>query len=131
MKRTLLIAFALLVSGAASAQTDVDRPSFDFSRQGAEHKHEVRLTVGISPLFENDFYIYDGEVVAPKYPNTISPDDLTYRGALKTSGGYALSYMYSPLRWFSVVFMRVTYANGSPLICVQVRRLYQPPPNAT
>lgn len=102
MKRTLLIAFALLVSGAASAQTDADRPSFDFSRQGTEHKHEVRLTVGISPLFENDFYIYDGEVVAPKYPNTISPDDLTYRGALKTSGGYALSYMYSPLRWFSV-----------------------------
>lgn len=104
MKRTLLIAIALLVGGTVSAQSDADRHSFDFSRRnGTEHKHEVRLTVGTSPLFENDFYVYDSDIhIEVGYPNVINPDDLTYRGALKTSGGYALSYMYSPLRWLSV-----------------------------
>ena len=102
MKRTLLIAIALLVGSAASAQTDVDRPSFDFSRQGTEHKHEVRLTVGVSPLFENDFFIYDEPAIVQRYPEVIYPSDLYYRGALKTSGGYSLSYMYSPAKWFAV-----------------------------
>lgn len=103
MKRTLLIAIALLVGSAASAQSDKDRPSFDFSlRNGAENKHEVRLTVGVTPLFEDDFFVYDEPAVVKRYHNVIYPSDLTYRGALKTSGGYALSYMYSPLRWLSV-----------------------------
>ena len=102
MKRTLLIAIALLVGGTVSAQNYNDRPSFDFSRQGTEHKHEVRLTVGVTPLFENDFFIYDEPAIVQRYPNVIYPDDLTYRGALKTSGGYALSYMYTPAKWFAV-----------------------------
>ncbi len=103
MKRTLLIAIALLVGSAASAQSDKDRPSFDFSlRNGAENKHEVRLTVGVTPLFEDDFFVYDEPAIVERYHNVIYPSDLTYRGALKTSGGYALSYMYSPLRWLSV-----------------------------
>ena len=103
MKRTLLIAIALLVGSAASAQSAKDRPSFDFSlRNGAEHKHEVRLTVGVTPIFEDDFFVYNEPAIVERYHNVIYPSDLTYRGALKTSGGYALSYMYSPLRWLSV-----------------------------
>jgi hypothetical protein len=103
MKRTLLIAIALLVGSAASAQSAKDRPSFDFSlRNGAEHKHEVRLTVGVTPIFEDDFFVYNEPAIVERYHNVIYPSDLTYRGALKTSGGYALSYMYSPCRWFSV-----------------------------
>ena len=104
MKRSILIAIALLLSVGVSAQSHGNRQSFDFSRKnGISDKHEFRLTVGVTPLFEDDFYVYDYEPsVTQRYPNVIYPSDLTYRGALKTSGGYALSYMYSPVKWFAV-----------------------------
>lgn len=104
MKRTILTAIALIIGVAASAQSDKDRTSFDFSlERGTNDKHEVRLTVGSAPLFEDDFFVYDYfEPSVNEHSNMINPDDLYYRGALKTSGGYALSYMYSPCRWFSV-----------------------------
>ncbi|MBR5135942.1 MAG: hypothetical protein IKU92_02725 [Rikenellaceae bacterium] len=104
MKRTILTAIALIIGVAASAQSDKDRTSFDFSlKRGTNDKHEVRLTVGSAPLFEDDFFIYDDvNIIVPQYTGMIYPEDLYYRGALKTSGGYALSYMYSPCRWFSV-----------------------------
>ncbi len=102
MKRAILIVFALLAGLTASAQTRDERPSFDFSRKnGVSDKHEFRLTIGVTPLFEDDFFVYDELFIQERYP-VIYPDDLTYRGALKTSGGYALSYMYSPVKWFSV-----------------------------
>ena len=104
MKRTILTAIALIIGVAASAQPDKDRTSFDFSlKRGTNDKHEVRLTVGSAPLFEDDFFVYDYfEPNVTEHPEMIHPNDLYYRGALKTSGGYALSYMYSPCRWFSV-----------------------------
>ena len=104
MKRTILTAIALIIGVAASAQTDNDRTSLDFSlKNGTNNKHEVRLTVGSAPLFEDDFFVYDYfEPSVTEHPEMIHPNDLYYRGALKTSGGYALSYMYSPCRWFAV-----------------------------
>ena len=60
MKRTILTAIALIIGVAASAQTDNDRNTFDFSlKSGTNNKHEVRLTVGSAPLFEDDFFVYD------------------------------------------------------------------------
>ena len=103
MKRSILIAIALLLSVGASAQSRHDRPSFDFSRRsGISDKHELRLTVGATPIFEDDFFVFDEVYIEKRYPNVIYPSDLTYRGALKTSGGYALSYMYSPVKWLAV-----------------------------
>ena len=62
MKRSILIAIALLLGVGASAQSRDDRQSFDFSRKnGISDKHEFRLTVGVTPLFEDDFYVYDYE----------------------------------------------------------------------
>lgn len=104
MKRTILTAIALIIGVAASAQSDKYRNSFDFSlKNRTNNKHEVRLTVGSAPIFEDDFFVYDYfEPNITEHHEMIHPNDLYYRGALKTSGGYALSYMYSPCRWFSV-----------------------------
>lgn len=101
MKRLTLLAIALLAALSCVAQPSCDRNSFDYSRRSGYYKHEFRLTVGSTPLFEDDFFVYDEPNIEQRYP-VIYPDDLTYRGALKTSGGYALSYMYSPAKWFSV-----------------------------
>lgn len=105
MRRTILVAMALILGVAASAQQHDEQPSFDFSRKsGINDKHEFRLTVGIAPIYETDFFVkVDYEpAIDNRYPGMIYPDDLYYRGPLKTSGGYSLSYMYSPLRWLSV-----------------------------
>lgn len=103
MKRSILITIALLLGVSVSAQSNDDSPSFDFSRKsGISDKHEFRLTVGVTPLFEDDFFVYDEVYIEERYPDVIYPSDLTYRGALKTSGGYALSYMYSPVKWLAV-----------------------------
>lgn len=103
MKRSILIAVALLLGLSVSAQSGDEQPSFDFSsKSGISNKHEIRLTVGATPFYEDDFFVYDGEpAIEQRFP-VIYPDDLTYHGPLKTSGGYALSYMYSPLKWLAV-----------------------------
>lgn len=106
MRRTILVAMALILGVAASAQQLDEQPSLELSRKsGINDKHEFRLTVGITPIYETDFFVMVDDyepAINSRYPNMIYPDDLYYRGPLKTSGGYSLSYMYSPLRWLSV-----------------------------
>lgn len=105
MKRFILLSIALMMALSATAQSYDDSRSLKLGRKGYEHyDHEIRLTVGYMPISDHDLFsgYYWADVFVPeKNYNVLYPSSQYYRGKYKISGGYSLSYMYSPRKWFS------------------------------
>lgn len=98
MKRFNLLSIALLMAVVASAQSINETKPLRLGPDGYVHyDHEIRLTVGASPLEHLEY----GWAIWEPNNELIHPNDFLYNGAYKNSCGYALSYMYSPRKWLS------------------------------
>ncbi len=100
MKRLILLSIALVMTAAVSAQSLNDSKPLKLGPNGYEHyNHEIRLTIGASPI--DHLYWGWGDAFVGYNDDLIHPNDFLYDGAYKNSCGYALSYMYSPRKWLS------------------------------
>lgn len=115
---TLLLTAAVVLCCPAREPADEPVGPIPQKRPDTFARHDLRLTVGAYPLLNGDYYWfnpcydYDYFTTCPVYDDL---HDISYTlgsvcGDTKTAGAYSLSYMFSPVKWFSVGAY-ATYAN--------------------
>jgi len=118
---SILLTLAVILSGTAQESIGEPVGQIPQKRPVSFARHDLRLTVGAYPLLNGDYYgswwepVYYDDFYTPSYPNFNGLHDISYNsgsvyGDTKTAGSYSLSYMFSPVKWFSVGAY-ATYAN--------------------